>query len=37
MSQVTYLASSQITAVDVLTIELVEANEPPPCHHPVAR
>ncbi len=36
MSQVTYLASSQITAVDVLTIELVEANEHRRGHHPVA-
>jgi hypothetical protein len=29
MSQVTELASSQITAVDTLTIELVQANETP--------
>ena len=29
MSKVTELASSQITAVDVITIELVEANETP--------
>jgi hypothetical protein len=29
VSQITQLASGQITAVDVLTIELVEANETP--------
>jgi hypothetical protein len=29
MSQVTQLASGQITAVDVLTIELIEADETP--------
>ncbi len=29
MSQITPLASGQITAVDVLTIELVEADETP--------
>jgi hypothetical protein len=29
MSQVTELASSQITAVDTLTIELVQADETP--------
>ena len=29
MSQVTELASGQITAVDAITIELIEANETP--------
>jgi hypothetical protein len=30
MSQVTELASGQLTAVDTLTIELIETNETPP-------
>ena len=37
MTQITELASSQITPSDTLAVELVEADETPRCHRSMAR